>query len=71
MLSFTQRGTHNELLAQGGLYKEIYDLQLKDQEQFRKEMMFLEELEGTMVGNGAEMTNEKLQMTNESAESDA
>ena len=34
------------VLAQGGLYKEIYDLQLRDQEQFRKEMRFLEALEG-------------------------
>jgi ATP-binding cassette subfamily B protein len=29
-----QRGTHMELLAQDGLYREIYDLQLKDQEDF-------------------------------------
>ena len=29
-----QRGTHDELLAAGGLYREIYDLQLKDQEAF-------------------------------------
>jgi ATP-binding cassette, subfamily B, multidrug efflux pump len=29
-----QRGTHDELLAEGGLYREIYDLQLKDQEAF-------------------------------------
>ena len=29
-----QRGTHEELLAMGGLYKEVYDLQLKDQEAF-------------------------------------
>jgi ATP-binding cassette subfamily B protein len=29
-----QRGTHEELLEQGGLYQEIYDLQLKDQEEF-------------------------------------
>ena len=37
-----QRGRHAELLAQqGGLYQEIYNLQLKDQEQFRQEMMFL------------------------------
>jgi ATP-binding cassette subfamily B protein len=55
-----QRGTHAELLAQGGLYKEIYDLQLKDQEQFRKEMMFLEELEGAAIdgGNGSERKTE-------------
>jgi ATP-binding cassette subfamily B protein len=29
-----QRGTHAELLAQSGLYREIYDLQLRDQEEF-------------------------------------
>jgi ATP-binding cassette subfamily B multidrug efflux pump len=29
-----QRGTHDELLAQPGLYREIYDLQLRDQEEF-------------------------------------
>lgn len=29
-----ERGTHEELLAQGGLYRQIYDLQLKDQEEF-------------------------------------
>jgi ATP-binding cassette subfamily B protein len=29
-----ERGKHDELLAQGGLYREIYDLQLKDQEEF-------------------------------------
>ncbi len=27
-----QRGTHDELLQRGGLYKKIYDLQLRDQE---------------------------------------
>ena len=29
-----QRGTHDELLAAGGLYQEVYDSQLKDQEAF-------------------------------------
>jgi ATP-binding cassette subfamily B protein len=29
-----QRGVHADLLQQGGLYREIYDLQLKDQEEF-------------------------------------
>lgn len=29
-----QRGRHTELLAQGGLYRQIYDLQLRDQEEF-------------------------------------
>jgi ATP-binding cassette subfamily B multidrug efflux pump len=31
-----QRGRHEELLAQGGLYREIYDLQLRDQEERRR-----------------------------------
>ncbi len=29
-----ERGTHDELLAAEGLYRQIYDLQLKDQEEF-------------------------------------
>ncbi|MCB0000606.1 MAG: ABC transporter ATP-binding protein, partial [Anaerolineales bacterium] len=29
-----ERGTHEELLAHNGLYREIYDLQLRDQEEF-------------------------------------
>jgi ABC-type transport system involved in cytochrome bd biosynthesis fused ATPase/permease subunit len=33
-----QRGTHHELLAQGGLYRTIYDLQLADQERARHEL---------------------------------
>ncbi|OGO63703.1 MAG: ABC transporter [Chloroflexi bacterium RBG_19FT_COMBO_55_16] len=37
-----ESGTHLELLAQGGRYREIYDLQLRDQEQFREEMDSLE-----------------------------
>jgi len=38
-----ERGTHNELLARGGLYKEIYDLQLADHAKFSEEMEELEE----------------------------
>jgi len=38
-----ERGTHNELLARGGLYKEIYDLQLIDHAKFTEEMEELEE----------------------------
>lgn len=30
-----QRGTHDELLAHEGLYRQIYDLQLRDQEEFK------------------------------------
>jgi ATP-binding cassette subfamily B protein len=38
-----ERGTHNELLGRGGLYKEIYDLQLMDHAKFAEEMEGLEE----------------------------
>ena len=31
-----ERGTHEELLAHDGLYRRIYDLQLKDQEEFQR-----------------------------------
>jgi len=51
-----ERGTHEELLAQGGLYKEIYDLQLKDQERLRRELLALggvEEKEGVRWGKPA------------------
>lgn len=41
-----QRGTHDQLLAEGGLYREIYDLQLKDQEAFVA-------LEAEMGGNAS------------------
>lgn len=33
-----ERGTHRQLLAQDGLYREIYELQLKDQEEFYEQM---------------------------------
>ncbi|UCC62451.1 MAG: ABC transporter ATP-binding protein [Anaerolineae bacterium] len=36
-----ERGTHEELIARDGLYKEIYDLQLKDQERLRRELLAL------------------------------
>jgi ATP-binding cassette subfamily B protein len=57
-----QRGTHDALLEQGGLYKEIYDLQLKDQEQFAREMMFLDESEiaAEERGNGSGRKSERL-----------
>ncbi len=37
-----ERGTHRELLQKGGLYTEIYELQLKDQEEFQEQMEQLE-----------------------------
>ena len=36
-----ERGQHQDLLAQNGLYKEIYDLQLAQQEQFIQEIKAL------------------------------
>jgi ATP-binding cassette subfamily B protein len=33
-----ERGTHDELLEKDGLYHEIYDLQLRDQEQYQEDM---------------------------------
>jgi ATP-binding cassette subfamily B protein len=33
-----ERGTHQELLTKGGLYRQIYDLQLRDQEALREKM---------------------------------
>ena len=38
-----ERGPHEELLARGGLYKEIYDLQLVDHAAFAEEMEMIEE----------------------------
>jgi ATP-binding cassette subfamily B multidrug efflux pump len=36
-----ERGSNAELLAQDGLYREIYELQLRDQESFHEEMVAL------------------------------
>ena len=44
-----QRGQHEELLREGGLYREIYDLQLRDQERLRRELM---EMGGLIEGAG-------------------
>jgi ATP-binding cassette subfamily B multidrug efflux pump len=38
-----ERGTHDELLARGGLYKEIYDLQLIDHTKFTEELEEVQE----------------------------
>ena len=40
--SIVQRGTHDELLCEGGLYKEIHDLQLVGHATFSEEMESLE-----------------------------
>jgi ATP-binding cassette subfamily B protein len=34
-----ERGTHETLLAQGGAYKRLYDLQLRDQEEIEEQML--------------------------------
>jgi len=39
-----QQGKHDELLQQGGLYREIYNLQLKDRARFAEEMQELQPL---------------------------
>lgn len=41
-----ERGKHDELLEKNGLYKEIYDLQLADQDRVRQELMDLGQLPG-------------------------
>lgn len=42
-----ERGTHETLLAQNGLYRQVYDLQLRDQEEFEMQM-----LDQQMLANG-------------------
>ncbi len=44
-----QRGRHDELLAQPGLYQEIYDLQLRDQEEFLAQQAEEEEQHGLVA----------------------
>jgi ABC-type oligopeptide transport system ATPase subunit len=36
-----ERGKHHDLLALNGLYREIYDLQLRDQEKFHEDILQL------------------------------
>ena len=38
-----ERGTHDQLLELGGLYREIYDLQLRDQEKYHQDLQTLEQ----------------------------
>ena len=48
-----QRGKHDELLAQGGLYKEIHDLQLSENKAFEdeEEIPEIQEVEKTDVAS--------------------
>jgi ATP-binding cassette subfamily B protein len=48
-----ERGTHEELLERGGLYKEIHDLQLVDHVKFAEEMEDLQPLEETSADESA------------------
>jgi len=48
-----ERGTHAELLARSGLYKEIHDLQLVDHAKFAEEMVELQEQEETRPDEGS------------------
>ncbi len=66
-----QHGTHDELLGEGGLYKEIYDLQLRDQEQFRREMMFVEETEAAVLDNKRGPAIEPMRVDEEQEKSEA
>jgi ATP-binding cassette, subfamily B, multidrug efflux pump len=50
-----ERGTHRQLIEKKGLYNQIYELQLRDQERFQHEMDALEEQAPTGEGqNSAE-----------------
>jgi ATP-binding cassette subfamily B protein len=44
-----QQGTHEELLPIEGLYRQIYDLQLRDQERFQEEMDEIRSQKGANV----------------------
>jgi ATP-binding cassette subfamily B protein len=46
-----ERGTHRELIAKDGLYREICDLQLRDREKFHKEVAELELTPSTPYSN--------------------
>jgi ATP-binding cassette subfamily B protein len=56
-----ERGTHTRLLNLNGLYREIYDLQLKDQEEFQEKMDHLEISSGLTIVVDAEKENEPIQ----------
>jgi ATP-binding cassette subfamily B protein len=44
-----EQGTHESLLALGGVYKEIYDLQLADQERVRRETFSFEAFDPRLI----------------------
>jgi ATP-binding cassette subfamily B protein len=44
-----QRGTHDELIAQDGLYRDIYRVQMEEQERARAQMQAIEQLDAAQV----------------------
>ncbi len=46
-----ERGTHSELLALGGIYTRLYDVQLRDQEEFEAEMIQSHQPESTSMAS--------------------
>jgi ATP-binding cassette subfamily B protein len=56
-----ERGKHDQLLEMGGLYREIYDLQLRDQEQFREELSHLN-LDDPAAGMRQQRSQRKMEM---------
>jgi ATP-binding cassette subfamily B protein len=56
-----ERGTHTSLLSLNGLYREIYNLQLKDQEEFQEQMENLDISSGLTIVVDAEKENEPIQ----------
>jgi ATP-binding cassette subfamily B protein len=56
-----ERGLHDELLDAGGLYREIYDLQLKDQEEFAKLQEQLDRRESNGLMSGMDQPLEEME----------
>ncbi|MFZ4826932.1 MAG: ABC transporter ATP-binding protein [Phototrophicaceae bacterium] len=52
-----ERGTHDELIKHGGMYYDIYRLQMEDQDRLRKEASFAGELELTQADLKREQTD--------------
>ena len=60
-----QRGTHDELLREGGLYKEIHDLQLVGHATFAEEMEALESVEADrQIAKDTKMIIERVRSAN-------
>jgi ATP-binding cassette subfamily B protein len=52
-----ERGTHADLIQRGGVYYDIYRLQMEDQDRLRKEASFAGELELTQADLKREQTD--------------